>query len=109
MSEQETQGGVDGTAPLHAGQTMQADAVADAASQTSASVHSQTHEALAEPVHVLPATPPDKPAPVQHPVAPPAARGDGMSLKEFAQMAGALAFVLCFVALGLHAIYYAGY
>lgn len=110
MSEQETQGGVGEPAPLREGQIPQADAtLADApVPQSTATVHTQTHEALAEPVHVLPASRPDKPAPVQHPVAPPA-RDEGMSFKEFSQMAGALVFVLCFVALGLHAIYSAGY
>ncbi|WP_338333032.1 hypothetical protein [Acetobacter sp. LMG 32666] len=107
MSEQETQGRVDGTAPLHDGQTLPAPAT-NATPPSSETVHTQTHEALAEPVHVLPASQPDKPAPVQHPVAPPA-RDPGMTFKEFSQMAGALVFVICFVALGLHAIYYAGY
>jgi hypothetical protein len=32
-----------------------------------------------------------------------------MTFKEFSQMGGALVFVIGFVALGLHAIYYAGY
>jgi hypothetical protein len=73
-----------------------------------ATVHTQTHEALAKPVHVLPASRPDTPAPVQNPVAPPA-NDTGMTFKEFSQMGGALVFVIGFVALGLHAIYYAGY
>ena len=98
MSEQETQGSVGGSAPQLDGQTPAQDAT----------VHAQTHEALAEPVHVLPASRPDTPAPVQHPVAPPSS-DPGMTFKEFSQMAGALVFVICFVALGLHAIYYAGY
>lgn len=112
MSEHQTPDSVDGTTPVHEGQVPQAqDTVADDASvlpPSADTVHTQTHEALAEPVHVLPATRPDKPPPVQHPVAPPT-RDDGMSFKEFSQMAGALAFVICFVALGLHAIYSAGY
>lgn len=109
MSEQETQGRVDGAAPPHEEQVPQAVTTpAEGNTPLSATVQTQTQEALSEPVHVLPATKPDAPAPVQHPVAPPA-RDDGMSFKEFSQMAGALAFVLCFVALGLHAIYYAGY
>ncbi|MFT8418610.1 MAG: hypothetical protein ABF636_07250 [Acetobacter sp.] len=113
MSEHQTQDSVDATALEHEGQTPQAltpveaDAAA-ASSATSAAVQTQTHEALAEPVHVLPAARADKPAPVQHPVVPPV-RDEGLSFKEFSQMAGALAFVICFVVLGLHAIYTAGY
>jgi hypothetical protein len=113
MSEQETQSRVDGAAPLHDGQApvVQAPQQADEsqpAAPSNAAVHTQTHEALAEPVHVLPASKPDNPAPIQHPVAPPA-HNPGMTFKEFSQMAGAMVFVVCFVALGLHAIYYAGY
>ncbi|MDE7548018.1 hypothetical protein PY793_08490 [Acetobacter fabarum] len=113
MSEQETQGSVDGATPLHDGQTsalqapQQVDGVPSAL-PGNATVHTQTHEALSEPVHVLPASRPDTPVPVQNPVVPPAS-DVGMTFKEFSQMGGALAFVICFVALGLHAIYYAGY
>lgn len=114
MSEHQTQDRVDATAPMHEGQPLTAQS-AEGVEETSVpepsttdTVQTQTHQALAEPVHVLPATRVDKPAPVQHPVAPPA-RDEGMSFKEFSQMAGALAFVICFVVLGLHAISVAGY
>lgn len=102
MSEHQTQDSVDAPTPV----PQVPPSLAQATVETT--VHTQTHEALAEPVHVLPAARADTPAPVQHPVAPPT-RDDGMSFKEFSQMAGALAFVICFVVLGLHAIYAAGY
>lgn len=111
MSEHQTQDSVDAPAPVQDAQIPQELMVAADApppASTTAAVQTQTHEALAEPVHVLPAARADRPAPVQHPVAPPA-RDEGMSFKEFSQMAGALAFVICFVVLGLHAIYSAGY
>lgn len=114
MSEHQTQDRVDATAPMHEEQAplaQPAEGVEEASmldSAATATVQTQTHQALAEPVHVLPAARADKPAPVQHPVAPPA-RDESMSFKEFSQMAGALAFVICFVVLGLHAISVAGY
>ncbi|GBQ71582.1 hypothetical protein AA0474_2486 [Acetobacter lovaniensis NRIC 0474] len=113
MSEQETQGRVDGASPLYDGQSsaVQAGQQGDgtpSAVTGGATVHTQTHEALAKPVHVLPASRPDTPAPVQNPVTPPA-NDSGMTFKELSQMAGAMVFVIGFVALGLHAIYYAGY
>lgn len=114
MSEHQTQDRVDATAPMHEGQPTQAQPAVDVEenstldSSATAAVQTQTQQALAEPVHVLPATRADSPAPVQHPVAPPA-REESMSFKEFSQMAGALAFVICFVVLGLHAISVAGY
>ncbi|MFT8551626.1 MAG: hypothetical protein ABF739_11130 [Acetobacter okinawensis] len=114
MSEYQTQDRVDATAPMHEGQPAQAQPAVSVEenstfdSSATAAVQTQTQQALAEPVHVLPATRADSPAPVQHPVAPPA-REESMSFKEFSQMAGAMAFVICFVVLGLHAISVAGY
>ena len=62
-------------------------------------VATQAQAVLPDPV--VPVTP--------QPVAAVAINEQDISVRELAQMVGAMVFVFCFAALGFHAVFYAGY
>ncbi|GBR13104.1 hypothetical protein AA0481_0268 [Acetobacter orientalis NRIC 0481] len=72
----------------------------DTAHQTvGQTVETQAQAALPDPV--VPVTP--------QPVAAVAVNEQDITMREVAQMVGAMVFVFCFAALGFHAVFYAGY
>lgn len=74
----------------------------DAAVQADVTRHevaAQAQTALPDPV--IPVAP--------QPVAAVAVNEQDISMRELAQMVGAMVFVFCFAALGFHAVFYAGY